>query len=84
MSILMDKPLTEYADQAVEAARLGRNSVHTVRDRVSARMPAELEVAGNTMRYVNSDGEIAWKATPRLRNYLMDLQLDAEIDPEEV
>jgi hypothetical protein len=69
MPIFMDKILAEYADQAVENARLGRNSVHTVRDRVSARMPAELEVAGNAMRYVNSDGEIAWKATPRLRNY---------------
>ena len=36
------------------------------------------------MRYLNSDGQIAWKATPRLRDYLMDLQGDAETDLEEV
>src|ERR1700722_7677359 len=31
------------------------------------------------MRYVNSNGDIAWKATPRLRDYLMDLRLDARL-----
>ena len=84
MPILMDQILTEYADQAYETARLRRNGVHTARDRVSAEMLAELEATGDAMRYVNSDGQIAWKATPRLRNYLMDLQLDAEADLEEV
>ena len=68
MPIPMDKILPEYADQAFEkAARLGRNGVHTARDRVSAETLAELEATGDAMRYVNSDGQIAWKATPRLR-----------------
>ena len=84
MPILMDQILAEYADQAYEAARLRRNSVHTARDRVSARMLAQLEAVGDAMRYLNSDGQIAWKAMPRLRNYLMDHQLDAETDLEEV
>jgi hypothetical protein len=35
------------------------------------------------MRYLNSDGQIAWKATPQLRDYLMDLRLDAEADLED-
>ena len=43
-------------------------------------MLAELEAAGDAMRYVNFRGQIAWKATPQLRDYLMDLQLDAEAD----
>ena len=34
MPILMDKILSEYADQAFETARLGRNGVHTPRDLV--------------------------------------------------
>ena len=38
----------------------------------------------DAMRYVNSHGRIAWKATPQLRDYLMDLQLDAEADLEDV
>jgi hypothetical protein len=84
MSILMDKILAESADQAYETARLGRNGVHRLRDRVSAEMSIELEAAGDAMRYLNSYGRIAWKATSQLRNYLMDLQLDAEADLEDV
>ena len=84
MLILMDKFLAEYADQAYETARLGRNDVHPPRDQVSAEVLAELEAAGDAMRYVNSCGQIAWKATPNLRQHLKDLQLDAEADLEDV
>ena len=84
MPIPMDSILTEYAEQAVETARLGRNGVHRASDRVFGGVLANLEASGDAMRYVNSHGEIAWKATPRLRNYLMDLRLDAETDLEEV
>ena len=80
MPILMDKILTEYADQAYETARLGRNGVHPSRGRVSAEVLAELEAAGEAMRFLDAEGRIAWKATPQLSNFLMDLQLDAEAD----
>ncbi len=76
----MDKILRQYADQAYDTARLGRNGVHPSRGRVSAEVLAELEAAGYAMRYVNPRGQIAWKATRQLRNYIMDLQLDAEAD----
>jgi len=82
--ILMDKILTEYAYQAYETARLGRNGVHSRRDWVSAEILAELEASGDAMRFVNAEGRIAWRATPQLRDYLMDLELDAEADLEEV
>jgi hypothetical protein len=49
---------------------------------VSANVLVELEVAGDAMRYVVSEGRIAWKATPSLRDYLMDLQRDAEAEYE--
>ena len=55
----------------------------TTRDRVSAEMLIELEAAGDAMRFVDGNGRIAWKATPKLRDYLMDLQLDAEADLED-
>jgi hypothetical protein len=84
MPILLDKILAEYADQAFETARLRRNSVHTARDRVSAGILADLEATGEAMRYLDSDGQIAWKATPRLCDYLMDLRLDAEADLEDI
>ncbi len=84
MPTLMDQILAECADQAFETARLRRNGGHAARELISAEMLAELEATGDAMRYLNFDGQIAWKATPRLRNYLMDLQLDAETDLEEV
>lgn len=74
----------EYADMAYEAARLRRNGVRPTPDVVSAEMLAELEAAGDAMRCVNSRGRIAWKATPQLRNCLMDLQLDAQDDLEDI
>ncbi len=76
----MDKILAEYADQVFEVARLRRNGLQTAGDLVRAKMLAELEATGYAMRYVNSHAQIAWKATPQLRDYLMDLQLDAEAD----
>jgi hypothetical protein len=83
MKITMDKILAEYADQAYETARLGRNGVHATRDQALNQVLVELEAAGDAMRYVNPRGQIAWKATPQLRNYLIDLQLDAEADLED-
>ena len=80
----MDGILNEYADQAYEAARLRRNGVRSIRDRVSAEMLIELEATGDAMRFVNGKGQIAWKATPSLCQYLMDLQLDAEADLEDI
>jgi hypothetical protein len=82
--MLMDQILADYADQAVETARLRRSGVQTTRDLVSAEMLAELEATGHAMRFVNGRGQIAWKATPRLRDYLMDLLLDAEADLEDI
>ena len=84
MPFLMDEILQEVADRAYETARLGRNGVHPARDRVFAEVLPQLEAVGDAMRCVNSHGRIAWKATPQLRNYLMDLQRDVEDDLEEI
>jgi hypothetical protein len=83
MKILMDKILREIADQAYYASRLRRNGVQPTRDRVFAEVLAELEGNGDAMRFVNAEGRVAWKATPRLRDYLKDLELEAEEDLED-
>jgi hypothetical protein len=83
MPILMDRTLTKYADQVTEAARLGRNSTHTRCDRVFAELLAKLEAVGNAMRRVDATGQISWRATPTLRQYLKDMELDAEADLDE-
>ena len=82
----MDKIIRELVEEAWEWARLGRTRDFVDRDEVFAETLVELESQGDAMRYVNSKGQIAWKATPELKDYLMDLQLDAEadLDDEEV
>jgi hypothetical protein len=86
VTILMDQILQEIVDQAYGAARLGRNGDCSDCERFFAKVLTKLEVAGDAMRFVNFKGRIAWKATPSLRNYLMDLQRDAEaeFDAEDV
>jgi hypothetical protein len=80
----MDKILREIAEQAYYASHLRRNGVKTTRDVFLAEMLADLEASGDAMRFVDAKGRIAWKATPRLRDYLKDLELEAEEDLEEL
>ena len=79
----MDKIIRELVEEAWEWARLRRIGGFTDRDRVFAEVLADLESSGDAMRYLNSKGQIAWKATPDLRDYLNDLKLDAEADLED-
>lgn len=79
-SILIDEILQEIIDQAHGYARLGRTVDLEDRKAHFAEVLAELEADGDAMRYLNSNGQIAWRATPQLRDYLTDLRLDAEVD----
>ena len=81
---LMDQTLAEYADQAYEAARLRRNGVHTTQALTSAELLFLLETAGDAMRFVDTEGRIAWKATPSFCQHVKDLELDAEDDLEDI
>lgn len=54
----------------------------TTRD-VLAELLGDLEASGDAMRFVDAKGRIAWKATPRLCDYLQDLELEAEEDLED-
>ncbi len=80
MLFLMDDILTECADQAYETACLRRNGAHPSREQVFAEMLAELESIGDAMRFVDAKGRVAWKATSNLRDYLKDLEMDAQDD----
>jgi hypothetical protein len=76
MKFRMDKILEEIVEQSYEEARIGRDRDSVDRDQVFADVLADLESAGDAMRYL-SKGRIAWKASPRLRDYLADLKADA-------
>ena len=83
MKFRMDKIVRELVEESWEWARIGRDRDSVDRDRVFSETLADLESSGNAMRYLNSKGRIAWKATPDLRDYLNDLKLDAEADLED-
>jgi hypothetical protein len=83
VKLLMDKTLRECVEQAYEETRLGRGREIVERDRVFGEVLAELEIAGDAMRYVNAKGQIAWRATERLRDYIEDLWLDSEAEFEQ-
>jgi hypothetical protein len=82
MKIHIHKSLQAYLDDALYGARLRRNGVVRDRNAVLANILAEAEAAGDAMRYLDSKGHIAWKATPQLRKYLNELQADAEAEAE--
>ena len=84
MPFPMDQTLAECAGEAFEPACLRRNGAHVTCDRVFARVLAKLEACGDAMRFVDTDGRIAWKATPNLCQHLKDLELDAHEDLEDI
>src|SRR5271166_1347778 len=84
MKIRMSKILREIVDQAYYAARLRRNGVEPTRDVPLAEVLGDLEASGDAMRFLDAKGRIAWKATPRLCDRLMDLELEAKEDLEEL
>jgi hypothetical protein len=42
----------------------------------------DFEETGDAMRYLNSKGEVAWKATPRLLTRVADAEREARDDAE--
>jgi hypothetical protein len=83
MKFRMDKIIRELVEEAWEWARIGRDRDPMDKSRVFSETLADLESDGDAMRYVDSKGRIAWKATPDLRDYLNDLKLDAAADLED-
>jgi hypothetical protein len=78
MKILMDKTLRFWADVAHERIR-SANSQLSKRQLV-AQILREYERRGDAMRYLNEDGKIAWKASPRFLTMLADAERDARDD----
>jgi hypothetical protein len=45
-----------------------------------AEILCEFEEAGDAMRFLNADGRVAWKATPRMLTRLADAEREARDD----
>ena len=66
----------EYADRVEETpGQSGRQ--------VIAEILREYENAGEAMRYLNREGKIAWKATPKMLRRLADAEREVEADMDD-
>ena len=77
MHLILDNLLRESVKRACERASLGRTGDFLDRTGLLIEILCAFEADGSAMRFLNSKGRFALKATPKLRQYLKDLELDA-------
>jgi hypothetical protein len=78
MKIRMTKILRFWVD--VEYDRMKSQRPDRPRTELIAQILRKFEEAGEAMRYLNSKGEIAWKATPGMLIRLADAEQEARDD----
>jgi hypothetical protein len=78
MKILMDRTLRFWVDVAVE--HIKSDDANLTKHQLVAQILREYEKRGDAMRYLNANGKIAWKASPRFLTMLADAERDARDD----
>ena len=78
MKFRMDKTLRFWVGCSYEDQRY-ENSNRT-RNELIAEILFDYERSGHAMRYLNTKGQIAWKASPGMLSLLADLEREAEDD----
>jgi hypothetical protein len=80
MKIRMTKTLRFWVD--VEHQHIKNENTGSTKAELIAEILCQFEEAGDAMRYLNSDGKIAWKATPRMLASLADAKQEVIDDLE--
>jgi hypothetical protein len=78
MTLHMDKTLRFWVACSYEDKR--HENASRTRAELIAEILRDYERFGDAMRYLNTKGQIAWKASPAMLRKLADLQRDAEDD----
>jgi hypothetical protein len=78
MHFLMEKTLRFWVDVAVE--HIKSDDANLTKRQLVAQILREYERRGDAMRYLNANGSIAWKASPRFLSMLADAERDARDD----
>jgi hypothetical protein len=78
MKIHMTRVLRFWVD--VEYDRIKNHASDHSRTELLAPILQKFEEAGEAMRYLNTEGEIAWKATPGMLSRLADAEQEARDD----
>ena len=74
----MDEILWFWAEDACE--NIESSGVNLTRRQLLAQILRKYEQRGDAMRYLNENGKIAWKASPRFLTMLADAERDARND----
>jgi hypothetical protein len=81
MKFRISKVLRFWVD--VEVERIKNRGPSRFRTELLGQILREFEEAGDAMRYLNTKGEIAWKATPGMLSRLADAEQEAIDDMED-
>jgi hypothetical protein len=81
MKFRMTKTLRFWVD--VEYQRIKYENIASTKTQLSAEILRKFEEAGDAMRYLNSEGRIAWKATPEMLTRLADAEHEVLDDMED-
>jgi hypothetical protein len=80
MKLWMTRRLKFWVDVACEQRKAKLPAKN--RRALVSEVLQEFEQAGDAMRYLRSDGEIGWKATPRMLDWLTDAEREATEDAQ--
>ena len=82
MKFRMDKTLRFWVDCSYEEKR--HENANRTRAELTAEILRDYERHGDAMRYLNVEGEIAWKASPRMLSRLADAEREVDDDLEDL
>ena len=82
VKLQMDEILRFWTDVACED--LQSSGANLTKRQLLAQILREYEQRGDAMRYLNEQGKIAWKASPRFLMMLADAERDARDDLAEL
>jgi hypothetical protein len=74
----MEKTLKFWVDAAYEEIK--RDHMNLTKRQLLAQILQQYERRGDAMRYLNEQGKIGWKASPRFLTMLADAERDARDD----
>ena len=82
MKIRMDRTLRFWVDVAYEDIKL--DHIDLTKRQLVAQILRQYERRGDAMRYLDNQGKITWKASPRFLTKLADAERDAQDELEDL
>jgi hypothetical protein len=82
MKFRMDKTLKFWVDVAYEDIK--SDHINLAKRQLVARILRQYERRGDAMRYLDKQGKIGWKASPRFLTMLADAEREAQDELEDL